>query len=223
MTRALRWGGYLLIVVLLIVLVAALWLWIASAQKLRGGSGHAERLAAATPAQLADGSRQLRVLGCLGCHGEGLRGTLFFDEPNVAKIYAPNLTQVATKASDEQLVRAIKQGIGVDGRALVIMPSATFARLDDGEVAALIAAIRALPKSEAPSPKPQVGLFGRLGLVTGKFHTQPEILAEYARKMPVDLGPGYRLGRHITASKCAECHGSDLSGAEVEPGVTRLT
>jgi cytochrome c553 len=220
MKRALRWGGYLLIAVLLIVLVAALWLWIASSQKLRAGSGHAERLAAATPAQLADGSRQLRVLGCLGCHGEGLRGTLFFDEPNVAKIYAPNVTQIAATASDEQLARAITQGIGADGRALVIMPSATFARLDDGEVAALIAAIRALPKSGQPSPPRQVGLFGRLGLVTGKFQTEPEKVGVYARKFPVDLGPAYRLGWHITASKCAECHGPDLSGAEVEPGVT---
>jgi len=220
MAKVLRWGGYLLIAILLIVLVAASWLWIASSQKLRGGSRHAERLAAATPVQLADGSRQLRVLGCLGCHGEGLRGTLFFDEPNVARIYAPNLTMVAAKASDAQLGQAITQGIGVDGRALVIMPSATFARLDDGEVAAVIAAIRALPKGGRPSPPPQVGVFGRLGLVTGKFHTQPEILADYARRMPVDLGPDYRLGRHITASKCAECHGPDLSGAEVEPGVT---
>jgi hypothetical protein len=32
------------------------------------------------------------------------------DEPGIAKIYAPNLTQVAAKASDQQLAQAIRTG-----------------------------------------------------------------------------------------------------------------
>ena len=32
-------------------------------------------------------------------------------------LYAPNLTLVAAKATDEQLDQAIRQGIGHDGRA----------------------------------------------------------------------------------------------------------
>jgi cytochrome c553 len=161
----------------------------------------------------------LTVLRCDGCHNKGLQGDLFLDEPHVAKIYAPNLTAIAAEASDEQLARAITRGIGSDGRALVIMPSATFGRLEPSEVTALIAAIRAQPRVAQPTPARQVGILGRLGLVTGKFRTTPEDVARYADKLPIDLGPHYARGRHIAASNCAECHGADVAGAEVEPGL----
>lgn len=217
MGKVLRWAGYAVGLLLVLILIAAAAVWLLSAQKLGASGTHKPiRLAAATPAQLADGPRQLHVLGCLTCHGDGLRGDLFLDQPKLAKIYAPNLTAVAAKASDEQLARAITQGVGTDGRALVIMPSMTYARLEDGEVAALIAAIRALPKVGEATPPRRVGPLGRIGLVTGKFHTQPEEVAEYARMLPIDLGAQHARGRHLVASNCAECHGPDLSGGEPE-------
>lgn len=221
MRKVLRGAGYVAIGLLLLLLVGALWLWIASERMLHPHiGGRAERLAKPTAAQLADAPRQLYVLGCIECHGHGLRGTLMFDEPNIARVYAPNITLIAARNSDQQLARAIRQGVGSDGRSLVIMPSATFSRLDDSEVAALIAAIRALPEGGQPVPRREVGPLGRLGLVIGQFHTQPRALAVYAAKMPIDLGPTLAAGRHLVATKCAECHGPDLTGSEVEPGVT---
>ena len=219
MARLLRWGGYAVATVAVLMVVAAAAVWGLSWQKLRGAKASPVHLATPTAAQLADAPRMLTVLRCDGCHGKGLAGDLFFDEPNVARIYAPNLTAIAAKASDEQLARAITRGIGTDGRALVIMPSATFARLDDGEVAALIAAIRAQPKTGQPSPARKVGILGRIGLVTGKFHTTPEQVAQYATKFPIDVGAQFRAGQHIAASNCAECHGADIGGGEAEPGL----
>ncbi|HLO20459.1 MAG TPA: cytochrome c [Sphingomicrobium sp.] len=220
MGRLLRWSGYVVIALLLALLVAALWVWIASEQMLNPRTaGKAEQLTAPSTSQVADAPRQMRVLGCLDCHGDGLRGDLFFDERNIAKIYAPNIALIAARSSDQQLARAIRQGIGIDGRALVIMPSATFSRLGDDELAAVIRAIRALPKGGKDMPPRQLGLLGRLGLVTGKFHTQAAVLADYAHKMPIELGPRLEAGRHLVATRCAECHGPDLTGAEVEPGL----
>lgn len=219
MARLLRWGGYAVAAAAVLLLVATAAIWGLSWQMMRGAKAAPVHLATPTAAQLADAPRMLTVLRCEGCHGKGLTGDLFFDEPGVAKIYAPNLTAVAAKASDEQLARAITQGIGTNGRALVIMPSATFARLDAGEVAALIAAIRAQPRTAQPSPGPEVGILGRIGLVTGKFHTTPEQVAQYATKSPIDVGPQFRQGQHIAASNCAECHGADVGGGEAEPGL----
>lgn len=220
MAKLLRWTGYVVIALLLALLLAALWLWIASEHILNPRiTDRAEHLATPTAAQLADVPRRLRVLGCLDCHGDGLRGDLFVDEPNLARIYAPNITLIAAKSNDRQLARAIRQGIGTDGRALVIMPSATFSRLGDGEVAALIGAIRALPAGGKVWPPREIGVLGRVGLATGKFHTQPQMLTEYARKLPIDLGPNFEAGRHLVATRCAECHGPDLRGAEVDQGL----
>ena len=125
MATALRWLGYLVAAILLIVLLATAWIWIASARVVGGNhEGHAEQLARPTAAQSADAPRQLRVLGCISCHGEGLRGDLLFDEPGVATIHSPNLTLIAAGATDQQLARALRQGIGTDGRPLFAMPSA---------------------------------------------------------------------------------------------------
>ena len=218
MAKALRWAGYLLGLLILLILVAAAWIWFASERAL-GKSYDAvpENFVAPSAEQLADGPRQLRVLGCLSCHGDGLRGKLMFSEPNVADVYAPNLTLLVSKASDQQLARAIRQGIGVDGRPLVVMPSAQYARLDDAEVAALIAALRSLPAGGKQVPPISVGPIGRIGLATGKFSTQPEQVERFRVDMPMELGAQFAKGRKLAMVNCAECHGPSFRGGEPGP------
>jgi cytochrome c553 len=220
MRIALRLGGYVLGALLLIIAIAAAVVWATSALKLRSQvEPRPERLARPTAAELADGPRQLRILGCIACHGEGLRGKLFFDEPQVAQVWAPNLTRIADEATDQQLAQAIRQGISHDGRSLFIMPSAQYSRLSDGETAALISAIRVQPKGGSQTPPIKVGPLGRIGLVTGKFRSQPELVAQYADNMPADLGPRFARGRHIALTACSDCHGSSLAGGEPQPGL----
>lgn len=203
-----------------LVLLAALALYVLSEQKLRARpTPAASKLATPTAAQLADGPRQLHVLGCLSCHGEGLRGDIFLDEPGVGKIYAPNLTLVAAKATDEQLDHAIRQGIGHDGRSLLVMPSEGYQFMTDSEVAAVIAAIRGLPKGGKETPRASVGPKGRMGLALGKFHTAPDLVRIFRENQTPDFGAQFAEGRHIVAVNCAECHGPQLHGQEVEPGV----
>jgi mono/diheme cytochrome c family protein len=203
-----------------LVLLAAIAVYGISEAKLRGRFEPVRsRLATPTATQLADGSRQLHVLGCLSCHGEGLRGDLFIDEPGVATVYAPNLTLVAAQASDAQLDHAIRQGIGHDGRPLLIMPAEGYQFMTDSEVAAVIAAIRGLPKGGSQTPKAKAGPKGRVGLLLGKFHTAPELVRTFRENQTADFGPQFARGRHIVAVNCAECHGPQLHGQEVEPGV----
>ena len=220
MRTALRWVGYLAGVLLLLVFLAAAYVWIVSSNALtKRADAHPETLAAATPAQVADGTRQLSILGCASCHGEGLRGKLFFDVPNVAKLYAPNLTLIAEHADDQRLAQAIRQGVGHDGRGLFVMPSAQYSRLTDAETSALIQAIRQQPRGGTQTPPISVGPLGRIGIATGKFKMQPDLVAEYAERLPADLGPKFAQGRHLAMTNCAECHGSTLGGGEPEPGL----
>lgn len=220
MANALRWLGYAAAFLLVLVLLAVAWIWFASERALSAApEGVAEQLARPSAAQLADGDRQLKILGCYSCHGDGLRGHLMFSEPNVADVYAPNLTLIAAKANDQQLARAIRQGIGTDGRPLFVMPSSQYNRLDDAQVAALIAAIRALPAGGEQTPAVSVGPIGRLGLATGKFRTQPEEVERFKSDMPANLGPRFDAGRKLAMVNCAECHGPSFAGAEPKPGV----
>jgi mono/diheme cytochrome c family protein len=219
MARLLRWAAYAVGALLLLLLLAAAWVWFASSSALSAPtSPHEEQLATPTAEQLADGPRQLRTLGCVSCHGEGLRGKLFFNEPMVAVIHAPNIALLARTADDQQLARAIRQGVGHDGRPLFVMPSATYSRLNDGQVAALIHAIRALPPGGRQMPGVAPGPVGRLGIATGKFRTAPEMVEDYRNAEPLDAGPATAAGRKLAMTSCSECHGADLGGAEPKPG-----
>lgn len=220
MAKLWRWTGYILGAVLSLIALAAAALFLASWYKInRHVAGKPEHLSVPSAAQLADGPRQLRVLACMTCHGEGLRGNDVIDDPSLARIYAPNLTLVAASATDQRLARAIRQGISVDGRPLVLMPSPQYSRLSDSEVAALIAAIRALPRGGKATPPLRLGPLGTIGLALGQFHTAPELIESDAGKLPIDLGPRFERGRTLVMVNCAECHGPTLEGTELEPGL----
>lgn len=213
--RLLRWLGRGLAGIALLLLLAATAIWLVSWREVtRTHVALAERLAAPNAAQLADAGRFAHTLGCVGCHGEGLTGAQFFDEPGVGTLWAPNLTEVATRASDRQLAAAIRQGIGADGRALWIMPSELFARLSDGEVAALIAFIRAQPRRGGRTPPIALGPKGRLGVALGRFTPALANIEEFRVRQPYDVGAPFAAGRRLATITCAECHGPALDGGE---------
>jgi cytochrome c553 len=213
MRKLLRWIGYVLAAIVLIALIFAAWVWFASGRVLsRTHEGRAERLAAPDAAQRADAGRQARIQGCTHCHGEQLEGRMMFDGQPFATVWAPNLSELAGRTSDQQLARAIRQGIGADGRALFIMPSDQYSRLSDEEVAALIAFIRATPRRGGPTPPIRWGPIGRFALAMGQMPPIMTRIEDYGIREPYDTGPGEAAGRRLAANTCSACHGPDLSG-----------
>lgn len=220
MKTLLRRLGYVLAGLVVLALGFAGWVWFASAQVL--GARHeaaTESLAAPTPAQLADAERQARILGCVSCHGEGLRGRVMADIPNVVRLWAPNLNELAARVSDQQLAQAVRQGIGADGRPLFGMPSEVYSRLSDQEVAALIAYIRSVPRAGAPVSPLEWGPIGRFALAIGGFPPVMTRIEEFRVARPYDLGAEHAAGRRLAEVQCAGCHGPDLRGGEPMPEV----
>ncbi|MGA9582504.1 MAG: c-type cytochrome [Allosphingosinicella sp.] len=218
MRKALRWAGIGLGGVVALLVVAAILIFIWSEIILRRGYAAApEALPPLTAAEKAEAPRLARVLGCLSCHGEGLKGKLMFDAPGVARVFAPNITEIAARSSDQQLAAGIRQGIGHDGRGLFIMPSAMYSRLTDKETAALVGWIRTLPRAEGGTEGLGVGPIGRLGLVIGSVRPVPEAVAEYRTQVPIALGPEHEPARHMAATNCSECHGPALMGGSAGP------
>src|SRR5205085_12163047 len=103
--------------------------------------------------------------------------------------------------------------------SLMVMPSEGYQFLTDQEVASLIAGIRGFPKGGQDYPALRLGPLGRFGIATGKFKPAPNLITEYRASRIADLGPQYASGRHLVETNCSECHGADLKGKEVEPGV----
>ena len=221
MKKLLRWAGYAVAGVLGLAMLGLVGIfgmseWVLS----RSYAAQPETLVAPPPAQLADVGRQAKILGCVSCHGEGLGGRIFLDVPNVLHLVAPNLPAIATQASDRQLAAAIRQGVGHDGRPLFAMPSAAYQRLSDGEVAALIAYIRSLPRSNGPIGGFTAGPLGRVAVATGKLRPQPIKVGEYRHRQPVAAGREHEAGRTMAAKYCADCHGAALDGLAMESGDT---
>lgn len=219
MRKVLRWLGYLLAAIIVLALLFAAWVWFASSRVLgRAHEAAPERLARPTAAQRADAGRQARILGCANCHGARLQGGLVFDGQPFATVRAPNLTELAGRVGDQQLARAIRQGIGHDGRALFIMPSDQYSRLSDQEVAALIAEIRRTPRSGGNVAAIQWGPIGRFALATGQLRSVMATVENFRVRQPFDTGPGEAAGRRLAATACAACHGPDLGGGAPEGG-----
>ena len=218
MRRALKWAGIglggLFALLILAAIVVYAWSEIILSREHKAAP---ETLPALGQADRAEAPRLARVLGCLSCHGEGLKGKLMFDAPGVARVFAPNITEVAAKASDQQLAAGIRQGIGYDGRGLFIMPSPMYSRLTDRETASLVAWIRTLPRAKGQARGLSAGPLGRLGLVMGSFQPGPERVAEYRSREPIALGPEHEAARHLAATACSECHGPALMGGSAGP------
>jgi len=185
-----------------------------------------ETVRAGPVSQIPEGRRLAKLYGCTSCHGADYRGLRYNDDPTLVRNYAPNLTLIAAKTSDAELAQAIRQGVRArDGRALWGMPSATFHTVTDPELAAVLAHLRSLPAGGVPMRGDPPGLNARIALLRGLFgdgdgtqRSVPALISAGKMRPPVDLGPGLAKGRHIAATVCSECHGSDLGGDVVEGG-----
>lgn len=87
MAKLLRWTGYVFGVLLLLIVLAVAYVWIASAQKLNARvEPKPERLIPMEQASLEQGQHLLVTRACAECHGPDLRGTKFLDVPKVATL-----------------------------------------------------------------------------------------------------------------------------------------
>lgn len=171
-------------------------------------------VASRDPGAVARGKRLATIMGCHDCHGAELTGRLFFDQMPLARLAGPNLSRLLPHQSDGEVARAIRQGVAADGRTLWTMPSTAFSRLSDGETADLIAYLRTFPAKGEAQRASQIGPVGRLGILAGKFKSEPQSIAEQNGVELVDLGPQHAEGRSL-ARACIECHGRDLKGNDM--------
>jgi cytochrome c553 len=163
---------------------------------------------------LTEGQRLATVRGCYnGCHGERLDGGVFIDQPLLARLVAPNLTQVVAQYTDAELERVIRHGVRRNGRSTLGMPSSMFYHLSDQDLGAIIAFLRSAPVTEGPATEISLGPLARLGLVLGKYHPQAELIDHDAPRLAVrDTSDHITFGKYLALTSCTECHGLELQG-----------
>jgi mono/diheme cytochrome c family protein len=177
-----------------------------------------ERAFEATPQRLERGRYLVNAVhGCLACHGArdwnapgapavmDLGGGADWGFHGLPWLVASNITPDPEtgigKVSDDAMARAIREGIGFDGRALFpIMPWQEYRMIPDEDLTAIIVYIRslepvrnALPSTAVPFPLSQI------------IKSLPAPLE--GPVSPPDLSTPERRGEHLLrTAACHHCH-----------------
>jgi mono/diheme cytochrome c family protein len=186
-----------------------------------------------TPARLERGRYIATALsGCLYCHSphrwsdpaqsivSGMEGAgevlPYGGLPG--RIVAPNLTPDpvtgAGEWSDDQFARAIREGIGHDGRALFpIMPYEHYRAMSDEDLASVIVFLRSLPPVRNELPKTDI-IFPVKYLIRGAPEpvTSP-VITDVTSSDAVQMG-----ARLVNLAGCIDCHTPQIRGENL-PGL----
>lgn len=170
-----------------------------------------------TPQRLARGKYLVNLAHCFDCHSErdakgnqvaGMEGAgrvLPSEESNMPQphfLVCPNITPDpetgAGTWSDVQLARAIREGIGHDGRVLdKTMPYWNFRYLKDEDLASIIVFLRSIPAVRHPLPKRNLAAEP---VIDWRPDVQPASL-------PADAPVAAQRGEYLVhVASCTGCH-----------------
>lgn len=218
---------------LLVLVVAGFPVFVVSRQHLKFDAPYPNVAASADSAVVARGHYVVRTLvNCAGCHGDPARreeamrgaevplsgGYAFVIPPGT--FYARNITPDPQtglgNVSDGAIARALRYGVGHDGRAL--LPFMEMQGLSDEDLAAVVSYLRTQPPVHNPVPAHRYSLLGRIVRAT--------VLAEPVGPSgtpPVETPHGATVdnGRYLAGSValCWSCHTqrSMVTGAFIGP------
>jgi mono/diheme cytochrome c family protein len=164
---------------------------------------------------------QRRML-CWTCHGssggrdarEPQAGGKEFDLRNIGPgfgtVWGSNLTSDfetgVGRATDGQLVRAIREGIDQRGRVIFpVMAYQFYHELSDADALAIVAYLRTLAPVRRPVPERDLSFIAKTLIAFGVIAPNADVTTPVVAP---PAGPTVEYGRYVTwhASGCAECH-----------------
>lgn len=217
--KVLKWIGYILGGLIVVLAIALGIFYFISEQKL--GNNYMitpDPITIPTDAaSIEHGKHLVEAVGeCVGCHTPNLAGQMFIDDPNFARLAAPNLTngQGGINYSDQDWVRALRYGIGSDGRQLIIMPSHWYSYMNDEDLGAMVAYLKTVPPVDQAWPERSFSLIpGSILISLGAIPFAPELIAQNGPRTNPAPAVTAEYGEYLTnIAACRECHGSNLAG-----------
>jgi mono/diheme cytochrome c family protein len=222
MKKALKILGWGVAGVLIVVLFAALVIWLVTQSHWNTTySLSSETVTISDDPQMLDHGRHvLTIRGCFDCHGENLGGKIFLEDPGVGRIVATNLTSgeggIGRDYSDEDLVRSIRKGVRKDGKSVLFMPSHEYALLHQRDIDAMISYMRSMPPVDSQLPPSKLNLPIRtIYLLAGNVSLFPARLIDQTIPVPLtEPASVMEMGKYLSTT-CIGCHGGNLSGGTI--------
>jgi mono/diheme cytochrome c family protein len=227
MRKALKWIGIILVGLVSLVLIFVVVMFAIGTSRLnRTYTIRPANISITSDAAAVEQGKYIYNSSCIGCHGENLAGKAILDDPALGYFPASNLTKGdggIGDYADSDLVRAIRHGVGADGKPLMIMPAKAFWYFSDQDLAAILAYLKSAPAVDNNLGEKNAKPMGRILLALGAFG---DILAAEAidHSAPRPPAPDHAVtveyGEYLVNTRdCRNCHGPDLAGAQPpEPG-----
>ncbi len=174
--------------------------------------------------QLAYGARLTITKGCQDCHGADLGGRVFIDDPALGLLVAKNLTKgnggLPKEYTDIDFVRALKHGVGRDGRPLLFMPSHEYTLLTEKDMAAIIAYAQQVPPVDRELPKNALRPLTYVLTALDKLPLLPAEMIDHTRQLDAEIEAEVSIPYgHYLSVACQGCHRPNMKGGEpVAPG-----
>ena len=223
MKKVFKWIGITLSTLIVLIILVGICLYLDAAARLNKNYNISTEAVSIpnTPVAIERGKHWVSIL-CTGCHGENLAGGVVFENPALGQIDASNLTPgkggVGQEYTDADWVRAIRHGVGPDGKPLVVMPSADFYNLNDQNLENIIAALKSLPPVNNEIPDPKFTPLGQVLMAArafGNVRDAEKIDHNGPRPIPVAPAVNTAYGEYLTRIiGCKTCHGTNFTGGK---------
>ncbi len=168
-------------------------------------------------AAFARGEHLVSIWGCTECHAASLGGQILIDDKAFAYLPASNLTGghggLPVDYRVTQFEQAVRHGIGIDGRLLMVMPSFDYNTMTDEDLAALFTYLRGQPPIDNTMSARQLRPAGRLAalFVGDELFTARAIPHERPHRSHVERGVTPEYGGYLMGM-CVGCHGTAYTG-----------
>jgi mono/diheme cytochrome c family protein len=181
-------------------------------------------------ASLEYGHHRVEIL-CQGCHGEDLSGIEnWFNAGPLGTIDSANLTSgeggVGRDFTTEDYVRAIRHGIGRDGKPIFMTAVPSTAHLSDEDLGAIIAYLKTVPPVAHQLQGERFTPLAKILLAAGLLDKLPvEAVSHDVHVTAPGRDASVEYGEYlVNTNDCRLCHGTDLNGAPFpDPTVTKIS
>ena len=182
----------------------------------------------ADAASLATGKHLVETL-CAHCHANDLSGKTWFSFPPAGTVDSANLTSgeggIGREfTTDEDYVRAIRHGVGPDGKPIFMPSVVAFQDISDEELGALIAYLKTIPPVDHKTNGQQFTPLAKIMIGAGIIKLPVEIVTHKSHVTAPAAGVTTEYGQYlVTISGCFDCHAANLAGGPYpQPGVSLL-
>ncbi|HEX5840645.1 MAG TPA: c-type cytochrome [Anaerolineales bacterium] len=232
MKKALKYLGLVAGSLLVIVVIAGVVLFLIGNSRLNKEYDFpaSEIILPTDEASLANGKHRVESL-CQGCHGEDLGGIVnFFDGGPLGTLDSANLTAgaggIGSDYTTEDYVRAVRHGIGKDGKPIFMPAVVSTAYFSDEDLGAIIAYLKTVPPVDRQLNGERFSPLAKILLALGKLGELPvESVSHNIHVTAPERGATVEYGEYIVNTyDCRICHGQTLNGGRhADPTIQRIS